>query len=240
MKKRNPLLIAGFALLAVTSIVVLVYVMRLYAKPKIISVGPTELLEGRDSTVQVLGKNFPDIDRISLEFGGIPATIISKTKNDIYAAVDLSKFKELEAGQEFSKELVVSFKNSKVQGVETIRVKPDSVIKVTDMNTRSFKARDWIIFHGNNLHRTGQIEVWFSNDATHEDANFPYKAAIRRGSRKELRVRVPLMKGAQLGENNVEIRVAANGQTIYSTTGKYMLFLVGTVLLDSAVIVTDH
>lgn len=219
--KKNPLLIAGFALLALTSIVALVYVMRFANKPKVNSVAPTVLTEGKDSIIEVRGKNFPDTSSIRVDLGGIPARLIAKSNSKLTVVVDLSKLNKIETGEEFSEDLVVRLNTITIIKMQPITIKPDNTIEVSDIDPTNFNVGNQLTLKGKNLQRTGQIEIYFGKNAPNYYAiSQMQKAAIIPVSRKQLIVKVPEIPGVEPGKaDDVNIVVMANGNKLYSKLG---------------------
>ncbi len=222
-RKRNPLLLAGFILLGLTSIAVIVYVVRFSNKTKVKSITPTVLIEGRDSIVQVRGKNFPDRTRISADFGGVPARIISTPNSSLSVVVNLDKLNKIGKGEKFSEDFVVRVDSTKILYSQKISIEPDTEIKVTDITPKSFRANSVLTLQGNNLNRTGQIEVYFGKNAPNNyDISQMQKAPVIPASRKVLSVRVPAVTGVVEGNYNVNIKVVSDGKTIYTTLGTFV------------------
>ncbi|HEX6222995.1 MAG TPA: IPT/TIG domain-containing protein [Chryseolinea sp.] len=220
MKKTNLLLIAGFILLALTSVAVLVYTVRFSNKPKVKSIAPLVLFEGKDSIVEVRGKNLPELNRLHADFGGIPARIISRSDNGLSVVVDIPKLLKMETGEEFSEDFVVRFDSASVLHSQKVLVKPDTEIRINEINPKSFQLSSTITLLGNNLHKTGQIEVYFGKNAPYNyDLSQMQKAAIIPVSRKLLKVRVPEIPGVEWNANNVNIKVVSGGNSIYTTLG---------------------
>ena len=177
------------------------------------------LNEGKDSVVQVIGKNFPRSTGISADFGGIPARIIASSNSSLKVVVDLSKLNKIETGEEFSEDFVVRVDSTTVLYSQKIIVKPDPEIKVVDIMPKKFKINSLLTLQGNNLNRIGEIEVYFGlNAPNHYEISQMQKATMIPGSRKLLKVKVPGVPGVVEGKpDNLNIKVVSGGHTIYTT-----------------------
>lgn len=221
MKKRNPLLIAGFALLALTSIAALVYVLRFSNKVKIKSVTPKELHEGKDSIVKIIGKNFPDSNRLTVDLGGIPGRITKKSNNEMSVVVDLSGLKQLDKGEDFIEELVIRLDSNKLLYGMPVSIKTDKTIVLDEMKPSQFRIGQQLTVKGNNLNQLGRIAVYFGkNSPGYYNLSQMQKAALTPVSRKEFKITVPAIPDVEPGKpNDVNINVALDGNVIYTALG---------------------
>ncbi|HEX7904865.1 MAG TPA: hypothetical protein VF487_13395 [Chitinophagaceae bacterium] len=222
-KKRNPLFLAGFLLLALTSIAVVLYVVRFSNKTKVKSVTPTVLIEGKDSIVQVSGKNFPDTGSISADFGGIPARMIARSDTGLTVVVNMAKLNRIGIDEKFSEDFVVRVDSTKILYTQKIVVESDLKIKVTDMAPKKFNENSVLTLKGNNLNKVGQIEVYFGKNAPpYNDIRYMQKASLIPGSRNMLKVRVPDISGVVVGDlDNVNIKIVSGSDLLYTTLGTF-------------------
>jgi len=161
MKKKNPILTAGFVLLGLVVITALFFLFRYSNQPKVKRVRPTMLVEGKNDIVIIYGKNFPDPDRISVNFGGIPGVINLASKNQLTVRADIEKMKVGKHTDTFATNMSVRVDNKNIK-LTTIHVALDKTIVVNDYSPKKFWKGSTVTFSGKNLNNSAKLKVVFS------------------------------------------------------------------------------
>ena len=146
MKKRNPFLIAGFVLLGLVVIATLFFIFR-SNKPKVTDVQPTTLVEGKNEVVYIKGRNFPELSRIKVNFGGVPGFIQMASKKQLTVKANIEKMKINKPFESFMSNMVVSVNDKSIK-TTSIRVELDKKIMVTDYSPKVFWTGSTVTFQG--------------------------------------------------------------------------------------------
>lgn len=213
MKKKNPILFGGFVLLGIVVIAALFFLLRYSNQPKVKRVTPHLLVEGKNEMVHVQGKNFPGMEKIKVNFSGIPGVIKSSSRTHLEVWADIEKMKVGKPPGSFSTNMAIMVNGKRIK-LTTITVAPDKTIVVNDYSPKIFWTGATVKFTGKNLENSQRLKVQF---AVPGGSRY---ATIKTTASKNFSVTVPAMPIQTTNiPQDISITVFGDDQSVFKGHG---------------------